>query len=90
MKKCTGNNTHEWGPDAIFDVACKHCGQAVEFFKDEISRNCRACGRTVVFVELRTHPKPMPQFQTVKGSVLRETVDDMARGCLVSVSGQLL
>jgi len=47
MKRCTGNNTHEWGPDAIFDVACKHCGEAVEFFKDEISRNCRACGETV-------------------------------------------
>ena len=47
MRKCTGNNTHEWGSDAIFDVSCKHCGEAVEFFKDEIVRNCHACGETV-------------------------------------------
>jgi hypothetical protein len=48
MKKCTGSNTQDWGFDAIFDVACKHCGQLVEFFKDEISRNCRACGEKVI------------------------------------------
>ena len=47
MRKCSGNNTQEWGPDAIFDVACRHCGEAVEFFKDEIARNCRTCGETV-------------------------------------------
>jgi hypothetical protein len=47
MRKCTGNNTHEWGPDAIFDVTCRHCGEAVEFFKDEITRNCHACGEAV-------------------------------------------
>ena len=46
-RKCTGNNTHEWGSDEIFDVSCKHCGEAVEFFKDEIVRYCHACGKTV-------------------------------------------
>jgi len=47
MRKCTGNNTQEWGPDAIFDVKCKNCGNLVEFFKDEITRNCSRCKNTV-------------------------------------------
>lgn len=47
MRKCTGNNTQEWGADAIFDVKCKNCGKMVEFFKDDITRNCFHCKRTV-------------------------------------------
>ncbi len=47
MRKCTGNNTHEWGFDAIFKVKCPLCGEPVEFFKDEITRNCPECKRSV-------------------------------------------
>lgn len=47
MRKCNGNNTHEWGFDAIFDVACPECGRKVEFFKDDITRNCSSCGHKV-------------------------------------------
>ena len=36
MRKCTGNNTQDWGFDAIFDVKCPNCGNLVEFFKDEM------------------------------------------------------
>ncbi|MEJ2727457.1 MAG: hypothetical protein P8185_02915 [Deltaproteobacteria bacterium] len=48
MRKCTGNNTRDWGFDAIFEVACQNCGQPVEFFKDEITRNCPQCKNTVI------------------------------------------
>ena len=48
MRKCTGNNTQEWGPEAIFEVECPSCGTLVEFFKDEISRYCPRCRETVV------------------------------------------
>ncbi len=48
MRKCTGNNTQDWGSDAIFNVTCKGCGHQVEFFKDEITRNCSNCKKTVV------------------------------------------
>jgi len=47
MRKCTGNNTQEWGFDAIFDVECPECGSLVEFFKDEIKRNCPHCRNSV-------------------------------------------
>lgn len=47
MRKCTGNNTFEWGFDAIFDVICPECGCRVEFFKDEITRICPQCKTTV-------------------------------------------
>ena len=47
MRKCNGNNTREWGADAIFDVRCDHCGKSVEFFKDDITRYCPGCKHTV-------------------------------------------
>jgi hypothetical protein len=48
MRKCTGNNTREWGFDAIFDIECPKCGNLVEFFKDEITRNCQQCKKSVL------------------------------------------
>ena len=48
MRKCAGNNTHEWGFDAIFDVKCPNCGCLVEFFKDEINRRCQQCTKSVL------------------------------------------
>lgn len=47
MRRCTGNNTQEWGFDAIFDIKCDQCGHLVEFFKDEISRKCPGCNKMV-------------------------------------------
>ncbi len=48
MKKCTGGDTTQWGFDAIFDIECPHCGNMVEFFKDEIKRKCKKCRQPVI------------------------------------------
>ena len=48
MRKCAGNNTQEWGFDAIFDVKCPNCGCLVEFFKDETRHTCKKCGHRVL------------------------------------------
>ena len=45
--KCPGQDTQKWGPDAVYDVACKKCGNQLEFFKDEMKRRCKSCGGTV-------------------------------------------
>lgn len=47
MRKCTGNNTQDWGFDAIFEVRCPNCTTQVESFKDEITGNCPQCGKSV-------------------------------------------
>lgn len=47
MSKCPGQDTQQWGFDAIFDVACPKCQSAIEFFKDEVKHRCRRCGETV-------------------------------------------
>ncbi len=47
MAKCPGQDTQQWGYDAIFDVECPKCHSAVEFFKDEVRRRCRSCGEVV-------------------------------------------
>lgn len=48
MRKCCGNDWSEWGPDSIFEIECKSCGHMVEFFKDEITRNCPKCKAVVI------------------------------------------
>ncbi len=43
--KCPGQDTRYWKEDAIFEVKCPHCGETVEFFKDDTSRPCPGCGQ---------------------------------------------
>lgn len=50
MSKCPGQDTQQWGFDAIYDVECPHCHAAIEFFKDEVKHRCKKCG-DVVFNE---------------------------------------
>jgi hypothetical protein len=47
MSKCPGQNTQNWGYDAIFDVECPKCKNPVEFFKDEVKQRCKKCGEVV-------------------------------------------
>jgi hypothetical protein len=47
MRKCSGNNTQDWGFDSIFDVKWPSCGNMVEFFRDEIDRKCPQCKESV-------------------------------------------
>jgi hypothetical protein len=42
--KCPGQDTLYWKPGAIFDAKCPQCGAGVEFFKDDTTRKCPACG----------------------------------------------
>ena len=42
--KCPGQDTRYWTKKAIFEAKCPKCGNAVEFFKDDTSRKCPACG----------------------------------------------
>jgi hypothetical protein len=44
VAKCPGQNTQFWGPHDIYSVECPVCGNAVEFFKDDIRRRCTKCG----------------------------------------------
>jgi putative nucleotidyltransferase with HDIG domain len=46
--QCPGQDSRFWGSDAIFDMPCPQCGQEVEFFKDEPTRTCKACGSKIV------------------------------------------
>ena len=37
----------QWTPDDIFEISCPHCGDEMEFFKDEPRLTCRSCRRPV-------------------------------------------
>lgn len=42
--KCPGQDSRFWKPDDVYEVPCAHCGEKIEFFKDDLRRKCRACG----------------------------------------------
>jgi len=44
---CGTSNTQKWGPDSIYNIACKKCGTEVEFFKDEKKHKCPECGEII-------------------------------------------
>ncbi|WP_028323958.1 HD domain-containing protein [Desulfatirhabdium butyrativorans] len=46
--KCPGQDTQYWKPGAIYEATCPKCGTAVEFFKDDTTRKCPACGHRFV------------------------------------------
>jgi hypothetical protein len=46
--KCPGQDMRYWKPGDIFETDCPHCGNKLEFFKDEATRRCRNCKNMVV------------------------------------------
>ena len=44
--KCPGQDTRYWKPGDTFEVRCPGCGRAVEFFRDDVRREC-SCGRVI-------------------------------------------
>lgn len=41
---CPGQDMRFWKPDDIYRVPCAHCGEEIEFFKDDLRRKCPHCG----------------------------------------------
>jgi len=48
MVRCPGQDQRYWKPDDIFEVNCTHCGNPIEFFKDEPKLKCRQCRHVVI------------------------------------------
>ncbi len=46
--KCPGQDMQYWTEGAIFDVKCPECEKMVEFYKDDTTRKCQACGHRFV------------------------------------------
>ncbi len=46
--QCPGQDSRYWSSEAVFESACPHCGETVEFFKDDSQRTCRACGHRLL------------------------------------------
>ncbi len=46
--KCPGQDSRNWKPGDIFEMACPKCGKPLEFFKDEPVRRCKSCGSRFV------------------------------------------
>lgn len=46
--RCPGQDTRYWKPSAIFEADCAQCGFPMEFFKDEVARVCKNCGKQIL------------------------------------------
>lgn len=51
MWKCPGQDRSFWKPEDIFESPCPHCGQSIEFWKDDVTLRCPGCKQLV------TNPK---------------------------------
>jgi len=47
IRRCPGQDTRCWKADDVHEETCPHCGAAIEFWKDEVRRRCRNCGKMV-------------------------------------------
>jgi len=41
--QCPGQDSRFWKPEDVHMTPCPHCGENVEFFKDDRSRKCPGC-----------------------------------------------
>jgi len=46
--QCPGQDNRYWDGDAIFESPCPHCGNILEFFKDDSQRSCKQCGNRIL------------------------------------------
>ncbi|MHC4249130.1 MAG: TFIIB-type zinc ribbon-containing protein [Planctomycetota bacterium] len=42
--KCPGQDAREFDPEGVCEHPCPRCGREVEFFPEDRSRKCPACG----------------------------------------------
>ncbi len=47
LHRCPNQDMRIWKTRDIFEVQCPHCGQEMEFWKDDHSRTCEDCGQVV-------------------------------------------
>jgi hypothetical protein len=46
--QCPGQDNRYWDGEAVFETPCPHCGNVLEFFKDDSQRSCKQCGNRVL------------------------------------------
>lgn len=48
IHRCPGMNPNFWKPEDITEIQCKVCKEQIEFWKDDIKRECPKCKRVMV------------------------------------------
>ena len=46
--QCPGQDNRYWNGAAVYEIPCPHCGNVLEFFKDDSQRTCKQCGHRVL------------------------------------------
>ncbi|MEW6522914.1 MAG: hypothetical protein AB1445_04950 [Bacillota bacterium] len=46
--RCPGQDRRFWKPSDVYDAPCPHCGESMEFFRDDITLKCPSCKKPVV------------------------------------------
>lgn len=45
--KCPGQDQSFWRPEDVFEIPCPYCGYSIEFWKNDVTRNCSNCKQQI-------------------------------------------
>lgn len=46
-RRCPGMSFRSWGVDDIYEIACPHCDEQIEFFSIDKGQHCPGCLRWI-------------------------------------------
>ena len=52
INRCPGLDKRNWTSKDIFEYPCPFCGTLIEFWKDDIKRKCKKCGKFVKNIKI--------------------------------------
>lgn len=47
INRCPGLDKKNWTSKDIYELPCPFCGNLIEFWKDDIKRKCKKCGKII-------------------------------------------
>ena len=45
IDRCPGMDNKAWTGGSVFEEPCPHCGETIEFWRDDTQRKCDSCGK---------------------------------------------
>ncbi len=45
--QCPGQDKRNWSPKDVYECPCPSCGYLIEFWKDDVKRKCKNCGKVI-------------------------------------------
>lgn len=47
INHCPGQDKRNWASKDVYECPCPFCGYLIEFWKDDVKRKCKNCGKVI-------------------------------------------